>query len=1203
MAYGTNYVTRPQIPTDKFGAVTTNGGPFGTPTPTAIDANGLWDVTSDVTLTPSAYNTNDGVNDNRSIWYDLSVFIADNLTNDFLLGQNVTGQHLTFNNSKFYVRNTGTAGNSISFFHPWQGTQGISNNGSGTSLANDNSINLNNCLITLQNTGVRTGFVLPSFGVDNVTNSTLIFDNRITNSSAGDVGGSYYVRPGARFNNVVLECTQVYVDFDTLNTTTLTSRTAQFTLRAGGPASLEGLTFNNVYPRNQSVNTNLLFTNPQFIAPLQQTYWGMNPANSADNNKGVMVIGPFVWSPVTANMTATNAFASRFSWGGSNEGNGLHFVQSLGYNPTFYTDPEQTTAAEGVVVYARTNMPADITASTTYATIGSRYARDSDGNLPVVAESAYRVSRFISDHEGKLLSNQYSVNNGSTWTNGYINWPRLAVDGTVGAVNTTTNFVSQSAGDNVVAIPIQGAIKNSTVNNDQAPVPMTGSAGMFAEIDVRSLVYTATKDVTRHADTAATGVDRVVTGSIPIDTRGISIERDLFIASRYFSPTITTAAIDADGTPGSGIALAAVIIDDTLFPSGFDINSLPQIGVITMTAGSTTVSTCYTSRTAVSVIGTSTQFTFSPNITEEQRLFLTTNDFTATIGAGLSSDSGIANIITNATNVSMNDLYAIHKYFWSDYQNTHPPAFLDNGTTAALKTLTNSILINIVLSSTGTYSISGTTITVKGANLVTPASEELRSIHINNLNLNGGYIQGGRLAAGTISNPFLATTNEPTFRGVEFTEATTVAVDVSVNSLLVIDDATTITGDNLTINRTGGTAGTLRVRARASLQSNITLGTGVEFDVPTIIVTVDISNVPIGGYYIIHGGPLDTSTIAHQGTRVANQTSFEYRSIAPGTGDTFTQIVGLGTTVTSLRVIHSSALRAARAQLFTVASTPDVTQNFTVSEATNQAAGIATGNTTTGKVISIRNSVVQSGEGPNLFNNETAQSQAVVEVDGFSILDQSTPEQINQLCAASRNTSNYTRVINASIGTITGSAAVERDLWQFINGNQTIVLNGDAVVHQETDAAHGLQILPGYTVSTSATTFTPYSLANQHLSTQIGTYAVGTGTTRAPQVIGQRPYGTRGVETQVTGLSTQITGVGTQVTGVGTQVTGVGTQVTAVGTQVTGVSTQLTTAVTTVNNNTDSQFQEQDDKLRPAFDETVLGIPGSGTRNFPSGGN
>ena len=715
------------------------------------------------------------------------------------------------------------------------------------------------------------------------------------------------------------------------------------------------------------------------------------------------------------------------------------------------------------------------------------------------------------------------------------------------------------------------------------------------------LCITQESNIVRQADTAATGVDRVVTGSVPIDTGRVNVQRDVLIPARYTAPSATTSAIDSDGTPDNQISLVALIVSNTLFPSGFDVSSLPQQGVITLTAPGRTARTCYTSRT--DVLTASSQFIFSPAISLADFQFFAVNDFTATVGGGLASDIGLSNLIAAATNVSMNDLYAIHKYFWSDYQNLLPSAFVDSGTTALLKAGTNSSLVNITLTNTGTYSKSGDTITVKGNNIVTPASEELRSIHVNNIDLNGGYIQGGRLAAGTITNPLLTTTTNPAFRGVEFTEATTISVDITVNSTLVIDDATTITGSNITISRTGGTTGTLFVSVRPAIQSQITLGTGVEFAVEETIMSINIANIPVGGYYIIRSGSAFNSTVAAEGTRSAGQNTVEFRSIAPSGSDTFTQIVGLGAAVTTLRVLQSSNLRATRVEFVTVTESPGVTQTYTVSESTNQVAGIAQGLTITDKTVSIRSTLVQSSEAANLFNGETAQSQVVVQVDGFSILDNSTPAQINQLCAASRATANYARALDATLGNVSTSGSTERDIWQFTGGNQVIVLNGDVAVHSEIDTSNGLQILPGYTVSTSSTTFTAYTLANQHLAVQLGTFALGTGSTRAPQVIGQRPYSTETVEGQVTGLSTQITGVGTQVTGVATQVTGVGTQVTGIGTQVTGVSTQLTTAVTTVNNNTDSQFQEQDDKLRPAFDETVLGIPGSGTRNFPSGGN
>ena len=171
--------------------------------------------------------------------------------------------------------------------------------------------------------------------------------------------------------------------------------------------------------------------NPQFVAPLQNTFYGLNPQNNADNNKGFMVIGPHIWAPIADSMPATHPFPARLRWGGSNAGNGNHFIQHVGYNPTFYANPEQTLFAEGVNVFTRTNMAANVTGSTGYNNIGSRF----QSPFTAITESTYRVSRFFTDHEGKLLPSEYSLNNGSTWTNGFINWTTLEVDSTVGMLS------------------------------------------------------------------------------------------------------------------------------------------------------------------------------------------------------------------------------------------------------------------------------------------------------------------------------------------------------------------------------------------------------------------------------------------------------------------------------------------------------------------------------------------------------------------------------------------------------------------------------------------------------------------------------------------------------------------------------------------------------------------------------------------------
>ena len=1145
------------------------------------------------------------------------------------------GDHASFFNCQFELSNMSAAGAA----NGNQGVEWANRNTTGTNLTTGLSWNLYNCLVNMDG-GDSGNMTTAGYVFDDLFDSTLAYRAGPAATNGGiNFYGASYSKPNAR-----LRRSTIYVP----NDASLTSPNVRFGehVFVGVPDEVTGMVFDGTRLSAEATYVNpITLVSPNFPRSNQAFFYNINTNSAAGKDKGWIVIGPFIWGLVeNASMAATRPFPAKIGYGGgynvpsSVTDFGQPFIQHFGYRPRVYEDAQQNTAAPGVTFYVSTNLTVSNTNTTDLANYESRlstYSINSGRDLI--------INQFVTNTNGVPEVVRYSLDSGSTWTDGYFNWGRAAADSSTTSGTTLYNdFNDFSPGEGVLVSPVQFARHSSSGTStafDGNADTMRGQFGVGSTFDRRSLWYLTPDNAFRKTELNIASTP-LGSGTMSESSLGLTI----------------SDAVDADGNAASSSNPINLPAGSYIHHANLSVLVLVTAAVTINSAGITIPTASYTLQGTFSgqqncalwgpINPTSDPLPEAPTILVDPPDPNMKDEWM--VSSDLASDANIAALFPNTANndVTVQEMYAGIKALWAGgYHGGSTWVYPENNGIDSVPTATggkltiqqndtSQYLINLQPSSvTYPYQATESTRTIDlrvTGNLVrgtdTLSSIEAESIKLDSTGwtdttrpqINGITFDGTNIIGPRVASAF-NTTNGEAFIDVGFSADSTIELSGggSGTNYIIFQNPTALPENiTLTINRVSGNTNTFEVvnpPDDSATGASVTYGTGVSAYTPLRQPTkqrVNIGAIPTGARYEIYTGltfTQGTSTPAFQAVRgsetdglVVNN-ALTFTSGTAGSGET--QIAGLGGSSGSpgsnLQVIQASQTRACRAQAFAVPfnsafdNTPQVfNPDLTVNAATDQSADISVGLGSITPSISISSTRLSSSVtiySPTSTPVANA-SQIVVQVDGTPAGGEASGQQINYLCALARQANyNYLRNMRAEMGTLVVGTDQEYDIWNFSEGDRVLVRNETKVVHRAAlGHSRDLQVLFNYTKS-QGNNFTPYGVdhTDRVAAQNIGAFADQSGTNASPEV-----RGSVALSVSTSSLADDIVNT-TQFQALAKEAT-VNTGFTAGAKEATleTVETNVTAAQTAVG----SVYSG----LRGAFDSLTDGtIYESGTTNFP----
>ena len=189
-------------------------------------------------------------------------------------------------------------------------------------------------------------------------------------------------------------------------------------------------------------------------------------------------------------------------------------VNHYGYDPTFYDSGLLT--ADSLVEGARIRM-------TSNANIVNRTGTNVAGSIVASAKSQTTINEFLTNAQGRMVSNQYSINGGTTFNPGYFDYTQSLNTATAGATSFGATQAGQSVADGVGIFPLQvwrAGTGFDTTNN----------------VEVRSYSH----DINIDNDISMS--DYAVGDFIPIDTNNV-------VGANLIGTRVKTTNVDAANQP------------------------------------------------------------------------------------------------------------------------------------------------------------------------------------------------------------------------------------------------------------------------------------------------------------------------------------------------------------------------------------------------------------------------------------------------------------------------------------------------------------------------------------------------------------------------------------------------------------------------------------------------------------------------------
>ena len=692
------------------------------------------------------------------------------------------GRHLNFWNCTLRLGAAQAAGTTTNIGTGWPNVDNTA-----TTLAAGRTFNLYGCLVEI-NSGNAAAIIF-----DDLRDSDLIF---FAGEGAGFYGATYS-KTGATLSN-----SSIYVQ--RANATQFGEHTFR-----GVPSLVTNTVFIGTrIATPPSAGSPILLIAPDFRTPDIPTFFNtfidseLAPGFAAGADNAYNIVGVYKWAEIEANMSITSPFASKLVWGGLTPtapivGFNNVFAQFRGLNPTVFSNVDQTTHAAGAYMYTRSN----IGITPTGTTIPGRV-----NNTASATETI--INRYLVNAAGKLVTDSYSLDGGTTFINGFFNY---------GLFNTSTtqnssilhNTATQNLEDNTAALPIQ-ITKKANLLHGGAVQPMVGQAEVASLYDMRGYAYTNNRAVSwLNNALTSTGANRVETPSL-VDIPSTFVKSSNTVPASLQSG----AAVTTTFTPLNNTVSPNDIHDAVRYMwSRYDIDAAPEVnnGIASIAPHPTesTTSSVLAGATTIPVQSTagwptSGQFTVSG----------LTVSYTGTTAYAFTGCSGITTTIAENSTITFNVAAALSEVRLRNLSTTAPFSFTRS--------------TNLVV--------------VKAQNIAAVAGEAVQGLATGVLELNGGTISGGSYVSldttdlMQIGNPqtFAGFQLNPTvnfsFRNAAFTNVNFEIPDGVAGRNVVFNNCTFT---NCTIQRFG--TGTLTVQGAGPGLSAHATG-GVEF-----VTTLNVS--------------------------------------------------------------------------------------------------------------------------------------------------------------------------------------------------------------------------------------------------------------------------------------------------------------------------------------------------------------------------